>query len=121
MVLDCFLLRKKDSDRQFYFHTTFAVHCADGWYEMGFFNDGKAHVNEAGGKHVTVNKSAACPAHAPQIALGQTTKNLQAIIDQARTWVAAKYILCVQDCGEFVRMLAAFCGIAGNVPWSINL
>ncbi len=55
-----------------------------------------------------------------QVALGQTQKGLQPIVDHARTWIRAKYILGLQDCGEFVKMLCDFCGIRNELPWKIN-
>ena len=124
MVLDVYCLQKGPFKKGgvTYYHTSFAVHCADGWYDMGFFGNGKGadyHAPKADGtrKMVDVVKNETKPDCAGSIKLGQTAKGLQDIIEHGRNYETKLndndegYILYFRDCGTFVEGVAQFCGV----------
>jgi len=127
MVLDCYMLQKKSTPDQVYYHTTFAIHCADGWYDFGFFNHGKSDQSHSNGKTVEINKSAERPNCVHCISLGQTKLGLQKIVDFARGLNGKRdilgrlYTLGTHDCGTFVESIARLCGVDRKLPDQLNM
>jgi hypothetical protein len=79
------------------------IKCKDGWYECGYYNDGKANVNENLLKRVKVIKTEECPSYTKIVSLGQTNKGLNEIIEKARSCSSKKYLLLIKDCGNLLK------------------
>ena len=106
MVLDVCVISKPGGST--YSHVTFIIKAADGYYEFGFYGEGK--TNESAST-VTIDRYDALPAHRKLYSQGQTSRSLQELIDQANTWRGRPYNLVTQNCSDHCKMLCVFAGV----------